>query len=395
MMVCVPPTPSILTILCAISILTPLAAQTSQLDAALQRGAEAMHRGDGPAAESAFREAVRVAPGAAEAHLDLGLVLGREGKGDAAVSELHQAIAIDPNAKSAHMFAGIFLYQNNQPDEARKEFQSELALDPGSSETDVWLGRLELAQGHPERAANSFDRAAELTPNDLNVLQLQGFAHNQVAKSAYARMAKLDPNSWHVHNVQGQLFADGGKHQEAIVEFRAAIQQQPRDPDLYEALGDEFHSMNQLDQAQEAYQKGLDLGPSNPVALYNLGSIEVERGESAAGVPLLQQMQKVYPGSPIAEYYLGRGLSSLGQDDEAVVWLEKSANANPNSEVAKRSLYELTREYRKLHRTEEARVALEKYNRLRVANEKQGAEQVQEWKKLGAPQQEPPPSTTP
>ncbi len=270
-------------------------------------------------------------------------------------------------------------------EDARAALQQSLNLTPDNVEALTWLGNVDLAAGHPERAVLSFDKAATLTPDDLNLLELRGRAHNQVAHDSYARMARLDPNSWHVHRVQAQLYADENRHAEAITEYQAALKQQPQNPDLYEALGDEYRATSQMDQAQAAYGKELELAPSNPVAMYNAGSVAVERGDSATGVPLLQTMVAAYPNSPVAEYYLGRGLASLNRDSDAVQWFTRAATADPGGEIGKRSFYELARLQRKLHHPEEAQTALAGYNRIRLAQDSASAQQVQDWKKLTQP----------
>jgi len=356
--------------------------QNPQVSEAFQRGATAMKNGQTEVAERSFREAVRLAPDMPEAHLDLGLVLGRAGKIDEAIDSIRKALAIDPNLESAHLFLGIFLYQANKPEEARKQLQIELAVHSDNVEALTWLGTIDLALGHPERAVASFDHAALLDPDNLSLLEFRGRAHNLVARDSYARMAKIDPGSWHVHRVQAQLYSDEGKHTEAIKEYLEAIKLEARNPDLYEELGDEYRSLNRLDAAEEAYQKGFDLSPANPVAMYNLGSTKVERAELQEGVRLLKVMMKAYPNSQVAEYYLGRGLADLGNNEEALVWLQKSAAGDHDGEVSKRSWYELSRLYRKLHRTEEAGSALANFNRIRQAQEKANYKQMQDWKKL-------------
>ncbi len=355
-------------------------AQDAQVRAAFERGAQAMRSGQTAAAEMAFRDAVRLAPGMAEAYVDLGLVLGREGKMGEAIATLHQALALDAAAPSVHLYLGIFLYNNNQPGPAREQLQAELAQHPDSVEALTWLGTIDLALSHPERAIVSLDHASQLMPDDLNVLELRGQAHSLVAKGSYARMATLAPGNWHVHRVQAQLYADEGKHTEAIAELQAAIKLQPNNPDLYESLGDEYRSLSQLDAAGTAYRKGLELGPANPVALYNLGSTEVENGDNAGGVALLRKMIEVYPNSAVAEYYLGRGLAAIGEDQEAIAWLGKSAQG-ADREIAKRSFYELARAYRKLHRSADEQRALASYDRMR-ADEKQASKQGEDWRKL-------------
>jgi len=370
------------TMLIGLAIASVATAQDAAVRQAFERGAAAMRGGDAPAAEEAFRTAIKLAPQMAEAHLDLGLVLAREGKLEEAIAAVQRCLALNPRQSSAQMFLGIFLFQANRPVEARQALEAELAHDGRNAEALTWLGNIDMALGHPERAVVSFDRAAELTPDDVNVLELRGRAHNQVAHDSYARMARLEPNSWHVHRVQAQLFADEGKHAEAVAEYKAAIQLETRNPDLYEGLGDEFRAMSQLDAAQAAYQQELELAPANPVALYNLGSVEVDRGDDAAGVTLLVRFMQGSPDSSVGAYFLGRGLASLGRNEEAATWLRKSATEAGDGEIGKRAWYELTRVERKLHHTAEAQAALDQYNRIRETQEAKNTQEIQDWRKL-------------
>jgi tetratricopeptide (TPR) repeat protein len=373
-----------LAVTCALAVF-PALGQDAGIEDAFRRGAAAMHDGRTGDAETAFREAVQLGPTLAMAHLDLGLVLGREGKLDDAIASLSEALRLDPGIEGGHLFRGIFLHQSNRQDEARTELQKEIDQHPSNAEALTWLGMVELAAGHPEKAVGPFDRAAELQPDNLNLLEFRGRAHNLVARDSYARMARLDPTSWHVHRVQAQLFADEGKHTQAIAEYEAAIKLQDRNPDLYEGAGDEYRKLNQLEAAKRMYSKELELSPQNAVAMYDLGSTDIELGDNAAGVPLLQAMIKAYPGSPVAEYYLGRGLAADGNDAEAVKWLEKSAHGDPEGEVGKRSYYELGRVYRRLQRPVEAQKAVAEYNRRREAKEQSDAKQVDDWQKLAGP----------
>ena len=349
---------------------------------AFQRGALAMHNGRIADAEQSFREAVKLAPKLPEAHLDLALALEREGKSDEAIGSLGKAIELDPKLPSAHMFLGIFLYQANRRDEAIAALGKELALDPKNGEAMMWMGIVQLAAGRPELAVGPLDRAAELSPNDLNLLEYRGKAHSLVAQNSYAKMAQIAPDSWQVHKVQAELYADEERHADAVKEYEVAIRQQARNADLYEGLGDQYRQLNQLDQARKAYERELELNPQNPIAMYNLGSTDVELGDHAAGVPLLQAMGERYRGAPVADYYLGRGLAGEGKDADAAAHLERSAEAAPDSEIAKRSFYELARVYRKMQRTADAEKALAQYNRLRETQDKKNAQKVQDWRKL-------------
>src|SRR5271170_2360594 len=306
-------------------------------------GAQQMHDGHYAEAEKYFLQAVQTSPQLAEAHLDLGLALVRQGNVEEATKELETAARLDPRAPGVHMFLGISYYQMHRLDDAIKALREEVALNNQSAEALMWLGVVELAAGNPEKAVAPLDHAAELSPKDLNILDYRGQAHSLVAKDSYAQMYKLAPGSWHVHRLQAELYAEQDRHREAIAEYLEAIRAQPGDADLYESLGEEYRKTNQLDLAQGAYENELRLSPRNGVAMYNLGSIDVERDDAKDGVPLLEDVVKFYQDAPVAMYYLGRGLAILGRNQEAIKYLEGAVKAEPSGEIAKRSYYELSR----------------------------------------------------
>ena len=375
----------LLGLICAAGVSAPAIAQSPEVQAAFQHGAAALHEGRNADAEREFRSAVRLDPQLPVAYLDLGLVLGKEGKLTEAIETIRKGLQLDPRLESAHMFLGIFLYQTGQSDAAIEALHQELALHPKSEEALSWLGIVELAAGRPELAANALDAASELAPNDLNLLEYRGRAHSLIAEAAYARMTQLDPDAWQVHKVRAELYTSDNKDREAIAEYEAALLRENSNPDLYEGLGDAYRHLNELESARKAYARELELSPRNPIALYNLGSTDIDLGDAAAGVPLLKTMLSLYRSSPTVEYYLGRGLAEGGQDAEAADLLEKSAQADPNGEVGKRAYYELARIYRKLHKTDDAARALAAYNRMRERDENRKAATPADWRKLNGP----------
>ena len=235
---------------------------------------------------------------------------------------------------------------------------------------NMWLGVVEMEDGHPERATGPLDRAAELAPDDLNILEYRGKAHSDVAFASYAHMAAIDPNSWHVHKVQGQMYAQGNQHKEAINEFLEAIKLVPNNSDLYEELGNEYRKSSSLDLAQQAFHKELELSPNNPVAMYNLAKIDIETNHVEEGLKLLRKVVANYDNVPATYFYLGLGEFDSGHPDEAVVALEKALSMHPEPDLAPRVEYELSRVYRKLGRTEDSSRAIREYARLKALNTK-------------------------
>lgn len=345
-------------------------ASSTQMDDALRNGTDALQAGKFTEAERWLLTAVHATPRNPIAQMELGVVELRLGKPGDAVSALNQAVSLDPQLQGANLFLGIGYVQKNRLDDAAAALQREIDLNAKNAEAQMWLGIVELKAGRPELATGPLDRAAELTPNDLNILEYRGEAHSDVAHDSYARMAKIDPNSWHVHKVQGQLYAMQNRHTEAIAEFLEAIHGSPNNSDLYEELGNEYRKSGDMDRAQQAYEKEMQLSPNNPVAMYSVASIEIERNQAQAGVPLMLKVISNYANAPAAYFYLGLGQSELGKPREAVAAFEKALTMHPDNELEARIQYERARTYRKLGKMQEANQAISEFLRLKALKDK-------------------------
>lgn len=331
----------------------------------VQLGTAAMREGNIAAAERYFAQATVASPRFAEAFLDLGLVQLREGEVDAAEESLARAIALNPRLPDAHMFHGIAKYQMHEFDAATADLREEIRLQPKDVEALTWLGTIELEAGDADEAVPPLDRAAVLAPKDPHVLYLRGKAHSQIAQESYRELARLDPDSWWVHKALGETDSISGQPEKAVAEFQKAIEKQPENSDLYELLGDEYQRLGRFDDAMKAYRQELELDPRNAIALYNLGKINVERGDPEAGIASLQQAIRAHAKAAPSYFYLGLGLSKVGRNEEAAEWLERALSNNPSDFIKQSGYYELARVYQKLNRRQDSQHALEELKRLK------------------------------
>lgn len=352
----------------------------SQLPDLFRQGAEDIRSGDLAGAETAFRKATQVAPGVAPAWLDLGLAQLREGKLPEAIANIKTSLRIDPASPGAHLFLGIAEYQSSHADDAIADLKLAIQDDPKNEQAYAWLGIVELNVGHPEEAVGPLDHASKLDPKDENVIDYRVQAHMAVAKQSYAELYQIDPTSWRLHQLSAVIDAQADDHQHAIDEYLLAIKQAPTQPDLYESLGWEYRALNENDLAVQAFQHQLKLAPENPIALYNLASAEVESGQSAAAIPLLEHVVSVYGKPTEADYYLGRAFAAQGKYDRAAPEFLRATQLD--GQVQLRAWYELSQADRHLGKTQDARAAVLHYEALREQSEKVSAANVQNFLKL-------------
>jgi tetratricopeptide (TPR) repeat protein len=345
-------------------------AANSLFRATFADGVTAFRAGDLDRAEQDFTEASKLNPRFAEGYMNLALVEERRGKSLEEINLLKSALRLKPALKGANLFLGIAYYREDRFEEAKAALNREIRLSPEEPKALMWLGIVEEAVNDPQSAVEVLDKAAKVAPKDLDILYNRGRAALLLSQKSYEDMYQVDPNSWRVHQVLAEAFAESDRHAQAVAEYLAAIKLAPGEPELCENLGREYWKGSQLDLAEAQFAKEVELDPDNPMALYYLGSLHVERDHPDEGVPLLRKALELDPSIADANYYLGRGEMATKDVDDAVVHFKKAielaASAKESgADLAERSWYQLAIGYRRLQRPEEARAALDEFQKLK------------------------------
>ena len=92
-----------------------------------------------------------------------------------------------------------------------------------------------------------------------------------VAGSAY--LGAIVPDSADLHNILGLSFAQQGRFEEAIAEFRAAMRQEPDSAMTHWHLGAALASRGARQEAVEHLRRSVQLDPNNPLARQDLQAL--------------------------------------------------------------------------------------------------------------------------
>jgi tetratricopeptide (TPR) repeat protein len=327
-----------------------------------------MRDGNLEQADAGFAAVVKLAPGFAQAHFNLGLVRQQEGRNDEAIQSFEKALALQPKLRGANLFLGITEFRLNHLDKAAAAVEKETTAHPGDANAWMWLGVVRLAQDRAEDAAEALDRADKLKPGDPDILYHRGRAHLLVSKDSYGEMFKIDPQSWLVHRVLAQANAEANRHLDAITEYELAIKLAPTQPGLHEELGSEYRNANKIPEAEAAFRRELEISPNNVLARYKLGAIAVEQGKGVEGKKLMEEAQREKPDLVHLDYNLGRAEMLLGNDAAAAAHLERTVKTDTTPEVVEQAWYQLGTIYRRQRRMDEARSAMATYQQLKDAD---------------------------
>jgi Flp pilus assembly protein TadD len=110
------------------------ASRLSPTDDRVQLGlADALNAGGSIEAMRYYRQTLAINPESAEAHNNLGVVLGSQGQIEEAILHFQQALAIRPEYADAHNNLGIAFGSRGQVEEAIVHFRRALELQPGTA----------------------------------------------------------------------------------------------------------------------------------------------------------------------------------------------------------------------------------------------------------------------
>ena len=133
-----------------------------QIDLLVNRGAIQGTLKRYPEAEADLRRALRLAPGHAGAHYNLGLVLWKKGLPEDAADEFRRAVDADPENAAAWYYLGDARNQTGDLSNAQQALEEAVRLDPNFAKAFHLLGRVFDRMHRPTEAIDMYRRAREI-----------------------------------------------------------------------------------------------------------------------------------------------------------------------------------------------------------------------------------------
>ena len=160
--------------------------------------------------------------------------------------------------------------------------------------------RAALTHGNREAAAHSARRATERAPGDPEAWNLLGLgletSDPAAARAAWERAIVLAPHEAEARFRIGDLERRSGRHDAAIVAYRAALAAGSTHPVLLNNLGLSLRAIGQLDEAARCFTRALDIAPDLAQAHANLADVLREQHRFAPAIPHYTRALELEPG---------------------------------------------------------------------------------------------------
>jgi tetratricopeptide (TPR) repeat protein len=185
-----------------------------------------------PEAVADFREAIRLNPGFAENHYNLGNALQKMGRPEEAEASYREALRLRPDFAEAHSNLGNALQKMGRLDDAIAAYRNALRLEPEMAEAHNNLGVAYRAARRFADALREWREALRILPDypdaRLNLaVTLQGLGQWEASIMEYQALLRLHPDSALAQNRLGEALEKTNRFEEAVNHYQEALRLQP------------------------------------------------------------------------------------------------------------------------------------------------------------------------
>ena len=219
-------------------------------------------------AQRAIERAIQISPANAGFYLTAANIQQDLGNLPNAVELLRQAIRIQPAFAEGHNNLGIVLTDLGRIDEAIPAFLEAINLKPGYARAYANLAAAQLRSLQFKDALGSAKRAAELQPDYAHAHHLTGNALAMAGDALAAETAlkvalRLKPDFVESSLLLAKTLTKLKRREEAEQVMQQALALSPGRHELWATLGDIAAERDDLAAALAAYQRALDLRPTD------------------------------------------------------------------------------------------------------------------------------------
>jgi tetratricopeptide (TPR) repeat protein len=140
---------------------------------------------------------------------------------------------------------------------------------------------------------------------------------------------KVTSSNWLAHNNLGYALAEQGRDDEAIAQYRAALEIQPAYPAALNNLGVSLAKQGKIEDAITAYRTAVGINPDYFTSLNNLGELLLRQGKVDEAAVDFMAALRAKPDYALATHNLGMALALQGRADEAADYFRTALRLQP------------------------------------------------------------------
>jgi Flp pilus assembly protein TadD len=209
----------------------------------------------------------------------------------------------------------------------------------------IWVmrGNSENFTGRPTEALASFDRAIAIDGKDHRAHAGRGLALFTLKRfdesaEALGRAAELLPDDREILQLRAASLHYAGRDAQALEGFQRIVALDPKDAGGWRLQGVGLFRLGRYTEALESFDKAISLNPEPYDAWMSKGSCLVKLGRDEEAIVAYDKAARRSALDPQVQYNRGVALQRLGRVDEARKALKRAVALRPEDAAAKAAL---------------------------------------------------------
>jgi tetratricopeptide (TPR) repeat protein len=273
-----------------------------------------------------------------------------------ALKYFRKAVEADPeNTENLYALA-LTLEEMGEHEESTKTLETILKLNPDDENALLLLGKKHIFAGRQDEARKHLSRVLKAQPEHTEAI-----AYLEIAEDEQGNIGNPQPDKADEHYRRGIELWSSDRNEEAIKEFRLAIQCDPRDVRPYCSLGNALYLSGKDDEGHAMLKRAVRINPDFPFAHCSIGFFYIQNEQwqeaQTAFKRAFELHEKLFYHGSIPKSLLEpdidlskicTGLAEaeieLDQEDEAIKTYRQAINYDPQNTIACQRLANLFEE---------------------------------------------------
>jgi len=302
-------------------------------------------------AERAAERALEIDPGKPSALVAHARILNARGKHESSIEELEQALRAHPNPAEAQLELGRNYHAVGDLDEALRCFRAAVAIGGDDWFYHNELGAFLLEMGRGEEARAAWEEAARVAPpavrtpeeNLASLLVYEGRFSEAVRAFESLKGPVLDAIL--ASNVATAFYFSDRPDRltEAEEYYRLAVRLNPNDPEIRRNLADVCLELGRKEQATEHYREALRLTeetlrihPEDPLVRLHRAHYAARAGECETAVSVARELIEELPAGGRSVHDLAYPFALCGEEREAIETIRRAIDLGYPAEVIRK-----------------------------------------------------------
>jgi tetratricopeptide (TPR) repeat protein len=271
-------------------------------------------------AEEQMRKVIALEPGEMTPRLQLADHYSEAGDLDDAQKVLEDAVRAMPRRDGAKVALVDFVTTRRSPEQGEKTMRGFLANDPGNEDLRLALGALLQRAGATQQAVAAYEevvRRSGLGPKGLAArdrlaaIELTA-GHDAAALKLVAEVLAESARDDDALIIRANIEMARSDPTSAIVDFRAALRDQPRSVILHRSLARAYIAKGQPALAEDTLRSALDAVPGDTSISIDLAQVLIQTDRSSQAQALLEKTVSGAPDNPEVRESLVRAYIANG-----------------------------------------------------------------------------------